>query len=73
MRFPLLKLFKRENTSAARRERQDQLERLFSQSLRTLSTLLKAAADEIETKRLTRSGYEKQEKFLKRHDGPKPE
>lgn len=68
MRFPLLTLLRRENTSAARRERQDQLERLFSQSLRTLSGLLKQAADQIEAKRLERSGYERQEKFLERHD-----
>lgn len=68
MRFPLLKLFRRENTSAAARERQDQLERLLSQGLRTLSALLKTAADQVEAKRLERSGYERQEKFLERHD-----
>lgn len=68
MRFPLLKLLRRENSTAARRERQDQLEKLFTESLRGLSTLLKSAADNLERKRLERSGYEPQDKFLKRHD-----
>ena len=68
MRFPLIKLLRRENSSAARRERQDELERLFTQSLRALSTLLKSTADSLERKRLERSGYEPQDKFLKRQD-----
>ena len=68
MRFPLLKLLTRENSTAAKRERQDQLERMFTESLRALSTLLKSAADSLERKRLERSGYEPQDKFLKRQD-----
>ena len=68
MRFPLLKLLQRENSSAARRERQEQLERLFTDGLRTVSTLLKKAADNLERQRLERSGYEAQDKFLKRDD-----
>ena len=68
MRFPLLKLLRRENSSAARRERQEQIERLFTEGLRTLSTLLKTAADSLEKQRLERSGYGPQDKFLKRHD-----
>ena len=68
MRFPLLKFFKRENSTAARRERQEQLERLFTEGLRTVSTLLTKAADNLEKQRLERSGYETQGKFLKRHD-----
>ena len=68
MRFPLLKLLRRENSSAARRERQDQLERLLTEGLRTLSGMLKGAADNLERQRLERSGHEPQDKFLKRHD-----
>jgi hypothetical protein len=68
MRFPLLKLFRKENSSAARRERQEQLERLLTDGLRTLSGMLKSAADNLEKQRLERSGYERQDKFLKRHD-----
>lgn len=68
MRFPLLKLLRRENSSTARRERQEQLEKLFTEGLRTLSTLLRHAADNLEKKRLERSGYEAQDKFLERHD-----
>ena len=68
MRFPLLKYLRRENSTAARRERQQQIERLFTEGLRTLSTLLKTAADRLEKQRLERSGYETQDKFLKRHD-----
>ena len=68
MRFPLLKLLRRENSGAAKRERQEEIERMFTQSLRALSTLLKSAADNLERKRLERSGYEPQDKFLKRQD-----
>ncbi len=68
MPFPLLKLLRRENSTAAQRERQDQIERIFTEGLRTLSGLLKQAADNLEKKRLERSGYEPQGKFLKRHD-----
>lgn len=68
MRFPLLAFLRKENSTAARRERHDQLERLFTEGLRTLSTLLKSAADNLERQRLERSGYERQDKFLKRHD-----
>ncbi len=68
MRFPLLKLLRRENSTAAKRERQDQLERMFTTSLRALSTLLKSTADNLERRRLERSGYESQDKFLKRQD-----
>jgi hypothetical protein len=68
MKFPLLKLLSRENSTAARRERQDQIERMFTESLRALSKMLKSAADQLERKRLERSGYEPQDKFLKRQD-----
>ena len=68
MKFPLLKFLRKENSSAARRERQEQLERLLTEGLRTLSGMLKSAADNLERQRLERSGYESQDKFLKRHD-----
>jgi hypothetical protein len=68
MRFPLFNFLRRENSSAARREREQQIERMFTQGLRTLADLLKQAADRLERQRLERSGYEDQGKFLKRHD-----
>ncbi len=68
MRFPLLSFLRKENSAPARRERQEQLERLLTEGLRTLSGMLKSAADTLERQRLERSGYEKQDKFLKRHD-----
>jgi len=64
MRLP--KLFGRENSDAAQRERQDRAERLLSEGLRTLAHLFSTAADRIEKRRLARSGYEEQGKFLER-------
>ncbi|MEW6430824.1 MAG: hypothetical protein AB1730_04890 [Myxococcota bacterium] len=66
MRLPLL--FRRENSSAARRERQAQLERAVTEGLRRLSDLLKTVADQIEARRLERRGYEQQDRFLERTD-----
>lgn len=66
MRLPLL--FRRENSSAARRERQAQLERAVTEGLRRLSDLLKTAADQIEARRLEKRGFEQQERFLERTD-----
>jgi hypothetical protein len=66
MRLPLL--FRRENSSAARREREEQLQRAVTEGLRKLSDLLKQAADLIEARRLEKSGYEPQERFLERTD-----
>lgn len=64
MRLPLL--FRRENSSAARRERQAKLERALTEGLRRLSDVLKSTADLIEARRLERRGYEQQERFLER-------
>lgn len=66
MRLPLL--FRRENSSAARRERQAQLERALTEGLRKLSEILKTTADLIEARRLEKRGYEQQERFLERTD-----
>ena len=64
MRLP--KLFGRENSDAAKRERQDRAERIVTEGLRTLADLMSALADRIEERRLARSGYEEQGKFLER-------
>lgn len=61
-----LRFFRKENSSVARREREEQLERALVKGFRSLSDLLKKAADLIEAQRLERGGYEKQEKFLER-------
>lgn len=68
MRFPLLfrKDRPREKSPAAQRERQDALERRVTQGLRTISELLTRMANNLESQRLARSGYEKQERFLER-------
>lgn len=66
MRLPLL--FRRENSSAARRERQAQLERALTEGLRKLSEVLKTTADLIEARRLEKRGYEQQDRFLERTD-----
>jgi uncharacterized protein (DUF1778 family) len=69
MRLP--QLFRRENSSAAKRERQEQLERAVTDGLRRLSHVLKQAADLIEKQRLARSGYETKQDFLQRLNKPK--
>jgi hypothetical protein len=69
-----LRFFNKENSSVARRERQEQIERALAQGFRHLSDILKKAADLIEAQRLERGGYEKQEKFLERTPpGTKPD
>jgi hypothetical protein len=67
----LLQLLRRENSSAARHERQQQLERAVTEGLRRLSHVLKEAADRIEKQRLARAGYETKKDFLQRLDKPK--
>jgi hypothetical protein len=71
MKFPLF--FRREQSDAARRERQEQLERRLTQGLRAMSTLLQKLADNLEAQRLHRSGHEEQDRFLERHKDSKPE
>ena len=61
-----LRFFRKENSTPARREREEKLERALVDGFRQLSNLLKKAADVIEAKRLERHGYDKQEKFLER-------
>jgi hypothetical protein len=65
MRFSL---FSRESTEAARRERQEQLEKRVVEGFRQLSGLLQKAAEYIEARRLERNGFREQEKFLERTD-----
>ena len=61
-----LRFFRKENSSPARREREEKIERAIVDGFRQLSNLLKKAADVIEAKRLEKGGYDKQEKFLER-------
>ena len=66
-----LRIFRKENSVPARREREEQVERALVQGFRSLADLLKKAADLIEAKRLERHGFDKQEKFLERTPAPK--
>ncbi len=68
MKFPLL--FRREKSKQAQLEAQEQMEKLLTESMRTLGQLLTRAADLIESQRLSRSGYAEQERFLERLDRP---
>ena len=63
-------LFKKETSEAARRERVEELERQVTTSLRTLAGAFTSIANMIEQRRLSRAGYEKQERFLERTDPP---
>ena len=65
-----LRFFRKENSSPARREREEKIERAVVDGFRRLSELLKKAADVIEAKRLERGGYDRQEKFLERSTPP---
>ncbi len=58
--------FQKENSSVAKREREEQLQKAVSDGLRSLSQLFQRAADFIEKTRLERRGYEKQGVFLER-------
>jgi hypothetical protein len=66
MRLPLL--FRRENSAAAKAERQARLERAVTEGLRKLADVLKEAADLIEKQRLSRQGYETKRDYLERSD-----
>lgn len=65
-----LRFFRKENSSPARREREEKVERALVEGFRRLSELLKKAADGLEARRLERGGYDKQEKFLERTTPP---
>jgi hypothetical protein len=69
LRLPLL--FRRENSGAARAERQARLERALTEGLRTVADVLKRTAEVIEKRRLSREGFEAQKTFLER-TGNKP-
>jgi hypothetical protein len=69
MKLPAL--FRRENSNAALRERQDQVEKMFARSLRGLGTLLGKLADVVDNQRLKKNGFGPQEKFLERLDRKK--
>jgi len=64
MRLPFP--FRSENSSAARREREEKMQKAVSDGLRTLGLMFSRAADFIEKKRLERQGYQKQGRFLER-------
>lgn len=66
MRLPLL--FRRENSAAAKAERQARLERAVTEGLRKLAGVLQEAADLIEKQRLSRQGYETKRDYLERKD-----
>ncbi|MBI3181476.1 MAG: hypothetical protein HYZ28_04980 [Myxococcales bacterium] len=66
MKFPAF--LRRESSQAAMRERQGQFEKLVADSLRALSQAFSKLADAVDAQRLSRAGYEKQEKFLERMD-----
>lgn len=69
MRLPLL--FRRENSAAAKAERQARVERAVTEGLRRLAGVLQQAADLVEKQRLEREGYESQKSFLERTDSTK--
>ena len=46
----------------------DQAERLLVETFRTLSTLCARLANMVESQRLTRAGYDRQDRFLERLD-----
>jgi hypothetical protein len=58
--------FRKENSSVAQREREEQLQKALSDGLRTLGLMFGRAADFIEKRRLEKQGYEKQGRFLER-------
>jgi len=61
-------LKRKETTDAAKRERREEVERAVTGSLRALATAFTQLANAIEQRRLSRAGYEPQERFLQRTD-----
>jgi len=61
---------KKEHSDVARRERVELVEKNVTRSLRALATAFSRLADAVEKRRLARAGYEKQERYLERTDGP---
>lgn len=64
----LLDRLRRESSTVAQRERQDRVERLLTDGLRTLSQLLGMLADRVEKQRLERAGYEGTGTYLRRDE-----
>lgn len=64
----LPRFLRRDTSDDARRERVEEVERTVTTSLRTLATAFTQLANMIEQRRLSRAGYEKQERFLERTD-----
>jgi len=67
-----LRFFKKENSDAAKREREEKIEKALAQGFRALAEIFKKSAELIEARRLEKGGYEKQEKFLERVTPPPP-
>lgn len=61
-----MRLFRREESDAARRERVEQVERAVVDGFRALADVLRRAADVLERRRLSRHGYPEQERYLER-------
>jgi hypothetical protein len=68
MAFGWISKLRRENSSAARREREDQIAKAVTDGLRTLSMMLKELADRVEKQRLDKKNYHPQERYLERTD-----
>jgi hypothetical protein len=68
----LIDRLRKENSVAARTERRAQVERVLTQSLRSMGTLMTKLADLIERQRLQRGGYAQQERFLERNKPKEP-
>jgi hypothetical protein len=64
-----LSRFRRDDGELSARLAQDRAERLLAESFRLLAQLCSKMADMVEAQRLQRSGFETQDKFLKRTDG----
>ena len=68
MALGFLTRFRRENSSVARREREEAIAKAITTGLRTLSGLISSIADRVESQRLRDSGYTRQNSFLERTD-----
>lgn len=67
MRFPAL--FQKDRSPVVSADAQDRAEKLLAETFRLLGQVCGKMADLIETQRLQRAGYEKQERYLERLDG----
>lgn len=67
MRLPAL--FQKDRSVQAVKEAQDRTDKLLADTFRLLGQVCGKMADLIEAQRLSRNGYEKQERYLERIDG----